>query len=55
MKLGIDEGEKYRGSADGICSRSYTHTHSHTHALTHIPGVPGIVTFIDKNIEPLIF
>ncbi len=21
----------------------------------YLPGVPGIVTFIDKNIEPLIF
>jgi hypothetical protein len=21
----------------------------------HVPGVPGILTFIDKNIEPLIF
>jgi hypothetical protein len=25
------------------------------HALCHVPGVPGILTFIDKNIEPLIF
>jgi hypothetical protein len=23
--------------------------------LGTVPGVPGIVTFIDKNIEPLIF
>ncbi len=22
---------------------------------TFLPGVPGILTFIDKNIEPLIF
>ncbi len=34
--------------------------HSLTYILdacltTHIPGVPGIVTFINKNIEPQIF
>jgi hypothetical protein len=23
--------------------------------IYYLPGVPGIVTFIDKNIEPLIF
>ncbi len=27
-----------------------------THFQVHVlPGVPGIVTFIDKNIQPLIF
>ncbi len=23
--------------------------------MSNLPGVPGILTFIDKNIEPLIF